>query len=266
MAARFEWKDDDGGPVLAAGGTVLSCFPSAGLAPTVAAHYMIQSLGLPRIGVFDSEDALPLAIVQGGRVQPPIRVYGRPDLAILVSEFPPSPGSVVPLARAILDGAKRLRSGLVLAVEGVVPHPASEPIPAGGTPLAEEQVWTIAAQPDDALRARFDRAGTRTLQDGVIGGISGALLVQGQARRQSVAALLVSARNTEGYPDHRAGAALIETIDRLLPAVQIDTGPLRTQAEVIERALRSAMKNSRLEGRSGPSAPPGPAVEPTMYQ
>ena len=78
-----------------------------------------------------------------------------------------------------------------------------------------------------------------------------------------VAVLLVSARVAEGLPDHRAGAALIETLDRVLPELGSITGPLRAQAEQIEKALRAVMKS-----RPGaqPSTPPeGVAPTPGMY-
>jgi predicted ATP-grasp superfamily ATP-dependent carboligase len=75
--------------------------------------------------------------------------------------------------------------------------------------------------------------------------------------------LLVSARTTEGFPDHRAGAALIETLDRLFPELTIDTGPLRTQAELIEKALRAQMLSRPKAGDD--RAPPAPTDTP-IYQ
>ena len=88
------------------------------------------------------------------------------------------------------------------------------------------------------------------------------MLVAGLHRPIPVSTLLVSARDTAGYPDHRAGAAIIEALDRLLPEMTIDTGPLRTQAEMIERILRAAMKS-----RTPPAGPDrGAEATPTMYQ
>jgi predicted ATP-grasp superfamily ATP-dependent carboligase len=249
MVATYLWRSDDGVPQPTNGAVILSCFPSAGLAAIVAAHYMVQALNLPRVGTFDSDDALPLAIVQSGRVHPPVRVYGRPDLAIVLSEFPASPAGAGALANAILDGGERLGARFVLAVEGVVPQPPGEEEEgeAPGAP-AEEMVWSIGAKEGGELAGQFRAAGARPLTDGIIGGVTGALLVRGQSRRVPVGALLVSARRTEGYPDHRAGAALIEVIDRMLPTVAIDTGPLRSQAELIEKALRAAMKRQPRSG------------------
>lgn len=89
------------------------------------------------------------------------------------------------------------------------------------------------------------------MDNGVIGGVSGALLVEGLEAKMPVGALLVSATDA-GYPDHRAAARIIEVIDQVLPHFKIDTGPLRSQAEMIERALRAAVKT---RNQSSPGLP-----------
>ncbi|MGA9839758.1 MAG: PAC2 family protein [Thermoplasmata archaeon] len=254
---EFSWHEE--GPPetnFGAGSVVVSAFPSAGLATIVAAHYIVRSLRLPRIGRFESPDLAPVAVVQAGQVNPTVRVYGRPDLALVLSEFPPSPGQATAIARTILDNAERRKARAVICLEGVVPHPEVEG--ADGTPdlaPSDEQVWVAYSRRDPAFVRGFEAAKARTLEEGVIGGVSGALLVQGLGRSVPVAVLLVSARVAEGLPDHRAGAALIETLERVLPELKIDTGPLRAQAEQIEKALRAVMK-------SGHGAPGSPAPEP----
>lgn len=256
---EFHWIDEPNSP-LAPGAVVISCFPSAGLATTVAALYMIRTLKLPRIGRFEAPEMMPIAVIQGGVVNPPIRVYGRPDFAVVVSEFPPSPAQAAALATAIMDGAKARQARWILGLEGVIPHPErggdtdSEP--------AEQTVWAAVSRPDPAIVRAFEPSGVLPLEEGIIGGVSGALLVQGIAGPLAVAVLLVSARAGEGYPDHRAGATLIEAVDRILPEIHIDTGPLRAQAEEIEKALRATMKAHAGQGEEG-TAPPMP---PEMYR
>ncbi len=255
-----KWVDEGAG-VLQPGAIVLSSFPSAGLAATVAAHYIVQTLDLPRIGLVDSPDGSAIAIVQGGQVQPAVRIHGRKDLAVVLSELPISLSSGPEIARMILEGAEERRARIVIGLEGVFPHPgdgSDEDAP------AEEFVWAALARRDEALLGQLRTARARILEDGVIGGVSGALLVEGIRRSIPVAVLLVGARpSEEGLPDNRAGAALIETLDRFLPDLKIDTGPLRTQAEMIERALRAALKGRT---RRGPEGPEGSApVERTIY-
>ncbi len=261
MSVPFRWVDEPAAKGLAPGAAVLSSFPSAGLAATVAAHYVIRALGLPRIGTLDSPDSPPIAVVQNGEVQPPIRIYGRPDLAVVVSEFPPTIAATSSIAAAILDGAEAHKARTVICLEGVVPHPVDDE--SAETERPEETVWAVVARRNPSAVKFLESARLRFLEDGVIGGVSGALLVSGLRREVPVSTLLVSARDTVGYPDHRAGAALIETLDRLLPELKIDTGPLRSQAEMIERVLRAAMKQR--PAAPGAGEKPGEGA-PTMYQ
>ena len=154
---------------------------------------------------------------------------------------------------------------MILCLEGIVPHPEDdEPAEAADGPADVGQVWAAFSRADPALRKTFDAAGARGLEDGVIGGVSGALLVQGIGREVPVVTLLVSARVAEGLPDHRAGAALIETLDRLLPELKIDTQPLRQQAEQIEKALRAALKAHAAGAEQTLASAPAPAAD--MYR
>lgn len=269
---EFTWLEEaEASENFGEGSVLISSFPSAGLATTVAGHYMIRALNLPRVGRFESPDLSPIAVIQGGIVNPTIRVYGRSDLGLVLSEFPPSPSQANSIARTILAAAERHKARMIVGLEGVVPQPPGDgdeedeedtgesAVPEGD---AGEQVWVAYSKKEPTILKAFEPSKARLLDDGVIGGVSGALLVQGIGRSMPVAVLLVSARAAGGLPDHRAGAALIETLDRLLPEVKIDTGPLRAQAEQIEKAIRAFMK-------SHPGTPPPtetqPSTTPGMY-
>jgi uncharacterized protein len=259
VAMPFEWRSDPDASI-SRGAVVLTSFPTAGLAATVAGYYILRTLGLPRIGVVDSADFPPVAVISGGLVNPPIRVYGKDDLAMVLTEFPPPLASIGSITRAILDGAERIGARLILGVEGVMPHPTSAELEGGdgsSAPRApEEKVWVISSKTDHALQEGFRRARVDPLTDGIIGGVSGSLLVRGQQRSTPVAVLLVSARETDGLPDHRAGATLIEALDRYLPGLKIDTAPLRSQAERIERAIRTAIRQRQAPGPTASGEPP----------
>jgi uncharacterized protein len=258
----YHWNDEPGTTQMKPGGVVLSCFPSAGLATTVAGQYIVRNLNLPRTGTFDGPETPSIAVIQRGRVNPPVRVYSREDFALVLSEFPPLEAASGALAREILSGAEKRSARAVVCLEGVIPHPFSEQEPEPGT-QEDETLWAACSKPDPRLDQAFRAAHIRPLEEGVLGGVSGGLLVGGLHSPVPVTALLVSARAGVGYPDHRAGAVLIEALDRLLPDLKIDTGPLRTQAEVIERALRSAMQAQEKAALAGPgsSTPPAPIYQ-----
>jgi uncharacterized protein len=266
---EYTWKEEaPPGKSFGEGSVLVSAFPSAGLATTVAGHYMIRALSLPRVGRFESPEIAPIAVVQGGEVHPTIRVYGRKDLGLVLSEFPPSPSQANPIARTILDAAERHHARMIVGFEGVVPHPpgddeAEDEESAVAEEQSPEQVWVAFSRKESTILKAFEPAKARLLEDGVIGGVSGALLVQGMGRSIPVVVLLVSARVAQGLPDHRAGAALIEALDRVLPEVEIDTKPLRAQAEQIEKALRAVMKSHPVGTPQAEQAAPTPG--PGMY-
>ncbi|HYA56973.1 MAG TPA: PAC2 family protein [Thermoplasmata archaeon] len=269
---EFVWREEGPSSVGPSPGSVMiTAFPSAGLASIVAGHYMVRSLTLPRVGRFESPDLSPIAVIQGGIVHPAVRVYGRGNVGLVISEFPPSPAQANAIAKTILDNAERRKVRLIVGLEGVVPHPiteeeesegggaegSAEPTAEARTDAAPEQVWVAYSRRDAGVLKAFEPTRARALEDGVIGGVSGSLLVQGIGRTIPVAVLLVSTRLAEGLPDHRAAAALIETLDRLLPEIKIDTGPLRAQAEEIEKALRAALKAHRQAHPETPTTPVG---------
>ncbi|MCI4369924.1 MAG: PAC2 family protein [Thermoplasmata archaeon] len=255
------WRNTDPTAVAAPNGIFLTSFPSAGLAATIAGHYIVRTLNLPRVAIFEGLDAPPIAVVQEGEVNPPVRVYGRPGLSVVLSELPLDPGLANGVAAAILNEAERQNARLVIGLEGVMPHP-TEPSPEGPAPgPGEESVWVACSTAHASVLGPFEAAKARRLEDGAIAGLSGALLVGAIPRKVPVAVLLVSAlAAAEGFPDHRAGAALIETLDRVLPELKIDTAPLRTQAEVIEKALRSAMRAHPKTLAEPTTAPANPSI------
>src|ERR1700691_6180181 len=177
-AMEFSWREEaPPGTSFAPGSVMLSAFPSAGLATIVAGHYIVRVLKLPRIGRFESA-----------------------DLALVLSEFPPSPPQANALAKTILDEAERHQARAVICLEGVVPHPEADE--AGGRVAArapsDEQVWVAYSRKDPAFVRGFEAAKARSLEEGVIGGVSGALLVQGLGRSGPAGVLLVSARVADG--------------------------------------------------------------------
>jgi uncharacterized protein len=61
------------------------------------------------------------------------------------------------------------------------------------------------------------------------------------------------------YPDSRAAALLVETLDKMLPEIQINTQPLYKEAEDIEQKIRSFIKQAQ------PTAPSSGTLPSQMY-
>jgi uncharacterized protein len=89
-------------------------------------------------------------------------------------------------------------------------------------------------------------------EEGVITGVAGVLLNEGRRRDFDVITLLSEAR--PDYPDARAAAKVIETIDRLLPHTPLDARPLYEEAERIEVQLKNI--HSKTEKAKAPTKVP----------
>jgi len=94
-------------------------------------------------------------------------------------------------------------------------------------------------------------------KEGMITGITGVLLFEGARLKQDVLCLLAEAHSS--YPDSRAAALLVETIDKMLPEIKIDTQPLYKEAEDIEQKIRSFIKQAQ------PTAPSSVPLPSQMY-
>ena len=94
-------------------------------------------------------------------------------------------------------------------------------------------------------------------EEGVITGVAGVLLNEGRKRDFDVITLLSEAH--PDYPDARAAARVIETIDKILLHTELDAKPLYEEAERIEVQLKSIQQHTEA------SKKPAVKERPSMY-
>ena len=215
-------------------------FPTHGLVGSVAASYLVHSLDMNLVAYMVSEEFPPTVIMEEGIVNAPVRFYASKlvcgverscdQLLVVMSDIQPPMSMLNPLGRALLDWAESKGVQLVVAVEG-------QPI--------ETDTWGDARIVAMANRAaapllekyRFDAA------NGVVTGLSGGLLLGAIGRTTPVLCLVAQAH--KDYPDARAAARIIETINPLVPLIILDTKPLRDKAREIESEVRKTLRQTR---------------------
>ncbi len=94
--------------------------------------------------------------------------------------------------------------------------------------------------------------------EGVITGVAGVLLNEGKSRDFDVISIMAEAH--PDYPDARAAAKVIETIDKMLLHIHLDAKPLYIEAEKIEGQLKS------IHAQAKPLKPRKPAYTPSIYR
>jgi uncharacterized protein len=236
---------------------LIVAFPTVGLVSSIAGHFVIDTLNLQSIGTIVSNQFMPATVIHKSIPSPPVRIYAGEKtcgpaeeckkLAIIISEFMPSPEIIKPLVDKILAWAQRKGCKLILSLEGM--HAIKE------VKQKESKVYGIASTSD--MRQVLDTFKIPQTQEGMITGVTGVLLYQGVLINRDVLCLL--AETQAQFPDSRAAALLVEKLDKMLPAIKIDPKPLYKAAKEIEDTIIRAMEQSK------PTAPKLPPTPTTMY-
>lgn len=245
------------------GAIVIDGFPSVGLVSSIVANYLIDTLEMEQIGIVESAAFPTVALVRGGVPQHPVRIYaGTPPparsgraadkIVAFVSEFHPAPTVIHPLAHAILDWVQEQRCSLLVSPEGLgVEKPAGDGARHRSPRLQDVKVYGIAST--NRARDLYIEPNLLPFTEGVITGIAGVLLNEGRRRGFDVLTFLAEAQ--ADYPDARAAAKVIETINRVLLRAPLDPEPLYHEAERIEQQLLSIQKNAQERARGDRAVP-----------
>ncbi|MGQ9587860.1 MAG: proteasome assembly chaperone family protein [Thermoplasmata archaeon] len=217
------------------GGTLMTAFPSVGMVGSIAGSYIAESLKMERIAYVLSDDIPPAALVQDGVPAYPFRVLGHRNLSLMTSEFQVPLVLSGSLAKAILDWTGSNGYEVIVGLEGLM---------SGQDISAEEKevrVFGVGTTPE--ARSLLERAGIAQFKMGMITGVSGALLSEGERIGRNVVCLLVEANAM--YPDARGAAKLVESLTRLLPSVEIDLKELYEEAARIEENVRATVDRTK---------------------
>ena len=101
----------------------------------------------------------------------------------------------------------------------------------------------IAVGSTDIARKKIKDAGFKVLENGVVPGIPGILLNEGNLNDQEVIVILVHSDGTG--PDFRSSAILCEGISKLIPGTSCDLNLLQREAEKAEVMIKEAQEESK---------------------
>jgi uncharacterized protein len=219
----------------ASGGTLVTAFPSVGMVGAIAGSFVSESLKMERIAYILSEDVPPAALVQEGVPSYPLRILGYKNMSILTSEFQIPLTLSAQLSKTLMDWTKANGYGTILALEGLMSGQEVE------QPDREVRVFGVGST--KAARSQLESAGIEQFKIGMITGVSGALLSEGERVGRDVLCLLVEANAM--YPDARGAAKLIEAMTKLLPSVQLDLKDLYKEAEMIEENVKATVERTK---------------------
>jgi uncharacterized protein len=211
-------------------------FPSLGLVSSIATSFLAKELKLDLIGAITSPSFPAYAIIQNGIPMPPVRFYGGcrdcfddhgidcEDLVVITSEFVPKPDQLSDMADMIIDWCIKNDVKTVITLDGI--------------PLFEPDNYSIiGVGSTEAARKMMKDYNITSFDEGMVRGLSGMLLVKAADEDVNVITLLGSAKSD--MPDPRGAAKLMEPLSRMLPELKLDTAPLYTEAEEMDKRINS---------------------------
>ena len=215
-------------------------FPTHGLVGSVAASYLLHALDMQPIAYMISEEFPPTVVMEEGIVSAPIRLYASKlvcgvdrscdQLVVVIADIQPPVEMLNALGRVLLDWAEAKGIHLIVAIEG---QPIETEVG------ADARIVAMANRAAAPLLEKYRFAAA----NGVVTGLAGGLLLGAINRTTPVLCLVAQAH--KDYPDARAAAKIIETVNPLVPLIALDTKPLREKARQIEGEVRKTLRQTK---------------------
>ena len=239
--------DDDKG---LKGYTLIEAFPGIGLVGPMAGSYMVEKLGMQNIGYIDGDMFPPIASIHNSIPMRPARIYKseKYKFILMISEFTIPPMLVQQLADEILSFARKYAIKSIVSVGGI---PSQKPA---------ERIY-VASSDKDILKKAV-KVGIKPLQEGVVAGVSAALLVK--ARDYNRRSFEVMAEVDPRITDPKYAETAIEGLNKLLD-MDIDLDELDKEAKEVEAKIRELLKKVRDSHEQYSEGSTPPETGPSMY-
>jgi uncharacterized protein len=207
--------------------TIIEGFPGFGLVGTIATGFLTDHLKCEKIGTHYFDDVAPTIAVHECKTVDPISIYycKKYNIIIIHSILPPS-GIEWKAADVVLDVADQLNAKEIITTEGV------------GSAEQKEESRGFYYSHDDKTGAKMKKMGVDCLGEGIIVGVTGALLL-----KSTYPLTCVFAETHSHLPDSKAAAKIIEVLDKYL-GLDVDYRPLLKQAEAFESQLRTIVEQA----------------------
>ena len=210
--------------------------PDAGLVGVIATEYLIEKLGLKEFAeVYAPEILPPISHVKDGIAKSPIRLYHNHNMIIFHSWIAIPSTSVIPIAKIIVDVAKRYNVSYIISITG---------LPIQDRLNAEKlNAYWIANSQD--LATELQRLGLmEKFGDGYIAGPYAPLLTE--ASKNNIYNFVVVVESFLDLPDPEASAVALNILSKYI-GFSISVDELLKEAEDIRDRIKGLMSQTRQE-------------------
>jgi len=207
--------------------TIIEGFPGFGLIGTIATEYLIEHLKCELIGRYWFEDLPATVAIHQEKIVNPVGIfYNKSNNIVIIHSISAAQGVEWKAADLVLGIAKDLAAKELISLEGV------------GNPAMTQDPKVHFYTNKEAKKKKIQNVGPTPLKEGIIMGITSALMV---SAKDSIPLVCFLAETKSNMPDSKASAKIIETLDKYL-GLKIDYEPLLKQAEKFEGKLKDLIQ------------------------
>ncbi len=209
--------------------TIVEGFPGFGLVSTIATEFLIDHLKTEKIGRIWTKKIPAMIAVHEEKVVEPIGIfYNKKHNIIIVHVVSAAVGIEWELAETIVDLATQLNAKEIISLEGI------------GSTKPSEKTRAFHYSSSKEKAAKLSKLTNAPLKEGIIMGLTGALMLLGRKKTTSTA---IFAESHSDMPDSKAAAKCIEILNNYL-GLKIDIKPLIKQAEKFEAKLKQLLEQT----------------------
>ena len=207
---------------------IIEGFPGFGLVGTIASEFLIDHLKTEQIGKILFDDLPAMVAIHENKIVEPLGIfYNKEYNIVIIHAVTASQGFEWKLADVLVKIAKQLGAKEIISLEGV------------GSSEEVKESRAFYYSTDEKKAEKLKKDGINPLKEGIIMGVTGALLV----RSESPLTCIFAEAHTN-LPDSKAAAKIIQTLDKFL-GLKVDYEPLLQQAEKFEGKLRGLLEKSQ---------------------
>jgi len=222
------------------GGTAICGFSTVGSVGVITTSHLISALDLDVRGTVLHPHFPAIALIHDSVPKHPVRVYQGEGLGVFTSEIQFPNEKDVYFGETVLEWFTKGGFDRLIVVDGVISNELG---------IKEEgELWGVSSTQEG--RDQLDKAGIRRIQQGIVSGIAGYLIAEGERRGLEVSALLAECNPM--YPDARAALIAVEGVSELLDR-EIPIQDLLNDARNIEERVREAFNRAQQTSLPAPN-------------
>ncbi len=221
------------------GGTAICGFSTVGSVGVIAMSHIIQTMGLRPMGTVLHPEFPAIALIHDSVPKHPVRVYQGDGMGVFIAEIQFPSQNDVHFGETVLEWFTKGGFDRLIVIDGVVSNDLGI--------KEESDLWGVSSTAIG--RDALDDSGIRRIQQGIVSGISGYLIAEGERRGLAVTALLAECNPM--YPDARAALLAIEGVADLLD-MEIPVQGLLEDARAIEERVREAFERAQANALPAP--------------